>query len=154
MKKGCTKCKETKAVGEFYRNAASKDGLTSNCKDCHRRYNASAKGKVRAHKYNASEKGKVCARRYWVTDKGKVRSKRQDKVRQLRYPDRIIIRNAVTNAIRAKRIPPAKTLQCSNCPEPAAEYHHFAGYEPEHQLDVIPVCYACHNKLEQLKKTG
>jgi hypothetical protein len=43
-------------------------------------------------------------------------------------------------------LPPAKTLLCVDCGAQAQEYHHHNGYEPEHLLDVIPVCRACHGK--------
>ena len=32
--KVCTKCKRTLPLSEFYRRAASKDGLTCQCKEC------------------------------------------------------------------------------------------------------------------------
>jgi hypothetical protein len=34
--KVCYKCKEEKLLGSFYKRAASKDGLCSECKDCNR----------------------------------------------------------------------------------------------------------------------
>ena len=37
MKK-CSKCKETKQESEFYTDKRSKDGLRSQCKECHKGY--------------------------------------------------------------------------------------------------------------------
>ena len=34
MNKRCSHCKETKPPEEFYKNAAKKDGLDNNCKEC------------------------------------------------------------------------------------------------------------------------
>ena len=46
--------------------------------------------------------------------------------------------------------------RCGRCPrhclcagdvfDPAKHYHHYKGYDPEHWLDVEPLCLSCHQK--------
>lgn len=52
--------------------------------------------------------------------------------------------DAVAKAISAKKIPPAKNLNCAECDDSAKDYHHHNGYEKEHWLDVTPLCRSCH----------
>ena len=47
-----------------------------------------------------------------------------------------------------KTLPPASTRQCAECGQKAQSYHHYLGYEPDHWLDVIPLCTRCHRKSE------
>jgi DNA-binding XRE family transcriptional regulator len=51
---------------------------------------------------------------------------------------------AVQEAVKRGELPPARTLKCANCGAPAAHYHHWHGYAPEHLLDVQPLCVPCH----------
>ena len=128
--KRCSKCKEIKPLSEFYKKLAKKDGLTCACKSCHNLYCKSEKGKATHERYEQSEKGeankKRCAKRY-----------------RLKFPYKNKANKAVQRAIKERQLPPPKSLKCS-CGEPAKEYHHHKGYEPEHWLDVVPVCIKCH----------
>ena len=93
----------------------------------------SAAGYKAAHKrYNQSKKGKERYRRYEANHPGHWRAK-----------------NAVSHAIRAGKLPRADSLLCMNCFEQAKDYHH-PNYEPEHWLDVIPVCKKCHRKIHKI----
>lgn len=156
ISKRCSKCKEIKPITEFYKNRSTKDGCHSWCKSCdeiwqkqyrqsgHRErkrvYQASNKGRATRKKYR-----KEYRKKYRQTEKGKLAQIRTGKRHRLRWPKRRKARKAITNAIATGKIPPASSLQCS-CGNPAKEYHHHKGYEPEHQLDVIPVCKKCHKK--------
>ncbi|MCC2632177.1 MAG: hypothetical protein K0S48_63 [Ramlibacter sp.] len=59
--KRCTKCKEFKALGEFYKNRAKPDGLTTECKPCVR---AVAKAWFEANK----DRHRQAARERYVRD--------------------------------------------------------------------------------------
>ena len=168
--KRCTKCKQIKPISEFYKDAAHKDGFRNYCKTCNRRYNQTEKGKARKRCYEQTEKYRAAKKRYTQTEKGKASQKRyvqsekfkanQKRYRQnkkgkasyrkayLRNPEKFKARKAVTNAIRAGRLPRPDSLQCHYCPAQAEEYHHHKGYAQKHRLDVIPVCIKCHSKSE------
>lgn len=45
-------------------------------------------------------------------------------------------------------LPKASACQCAICGQAAHHYHHYLGYEPEHWLDVIPLCRPCHRRSE------
>lgn len=55
-----------------------------------------------------------------------------------------------------KTLPQVSTQTCAECGATAADYHHYLGYEPEHWLDVTPLCRKCHRRSEWLvvKETG
>ena len=57
---------------------------------------------------------------------------------------RAVARYTVSNAVQYGKLPRASSLTCTRCGQPAKEYHHHNGYEPEHALDVAPVCKSCH----------
>ncbi len=38
----------------------------------------------------------------------------------------------------------ASRLLCAWCGRQAETWHHYCGYEPEHWLTVLPLCYKCH----------
>lgn len=50
---------------------------------------------------------------------------------------------AVATAIRHGKIPPAKTLACTDCSGPAMDYDHRDYNQP---LNVEPVCRSCNRK--------
>lgn len=55
-----------------------------------------------------------------------------------------VARKFLSSTIGKGILPRAKTLMCADCGNPADEYHHHAGYEEEHWLDVVPLCRECH----------
>jgi len=55
-------------------------------------------------------------------------------------------RMAVRVAVRAGRMTPVTALTCTDCGEPAQQYDHYLGYEPEHYLSVQAVCRRCHGQ--------
>lgn len=52
---------------------------------------------------------------------------------------------AVTEAIRKRKLLPAKARLCVRCDYTrAAIWHHNKGYSPAHWFSVIPLCRTCH----------
>jgi len=64
------------------------------------------------------------------------------------HPDKYIATKMVWQATQKGILPKVKTLQCANplCGNQAAQYHHCS-YEPEHFIDVIPLCVSCHTQV-------
>ena len=66
--KRCPKCGETKPLDGFYRNRSQRDGLTSQCKECHRSnqraYYEANRGKINDRKraYNEAHQEEIRAR--------------------------------------------------------------------------------------------
>lgn len=168
--KHCTKCNTTKPVSEFYRNRSNTDGLSCNCKMCHKaqikaftqtpygraaqcRHNHTEAARWARHQYKKSEKGKASARRYRQTESCKVAAQKQrrrpeckESMRRYRAnnPLKQKARQMVASAVRRGDMPRASTLTCSVCNEPAKEYDHWHGYDEAHWLDVVPKCHWCH----------
>jgi hypothetical protein len=107
-----------------------------------RRYLDTPRGKI------AHRKG---FRRYIQSEKGKTYRKRSDKKRRQKYPDKFQARLAVSHAIERGDMESASLHKCTQCGKQAKFWHHYKGYEPEHYLDVIPLCPICdriaHNLL-------
>lgn len=132
--KTCAKCKESKPLESFYRQAKSADGRGSYCRECAAAYMLG---------WNAKHPEYAAAQmRTYVGDRAKraanVRHSRQ------RHPDHERARGAVRRAVAAGRMPPAKALSCVDCGEGARQYDHARGYSEAHHLDVEPVCTRCH----------
>ncbi len=54
-------------------------------------------------------------------------------------------------AMKSGDLLPAWMLTCHACSDaPAAEWHHWS-YEPEHALDVVPLCNRCHSWVHAAK---
>lgn len=70
--------------------------------------------------YEQSEKGKITRKRYQQSEKGKATVKRYQ-----------------------------QSEKCHYCPAQAKQYHHHNGYEPEHYLDVVPICIKCHGEINR-----
>lgn len=160
--KHCPRCSQDKPMTEFGRNRSRPDGLQSWCKKCTRAYMAdyrdkanyrasvreydrSPKGRAAHRRYNHSAAGRAskqrAAKRYYQSAKGKACDQR----RIARHPERVKARSAVSSAIVAGTLPKAESILCTDCGQPASEYHHDS-YAQEHWLDVVPLCKACHVK--------
>ena len=134
QRKVCSKCKQIKSFAEFYKDNgshSSKSGYRPDCKVCQ---------KQQRKIYLQSTKGREVTKRYSRTEKSKARQKRYC----LRHPERIKAKGAVSIAIAAGRLIQPKSLNCYYCDEKADRYHHHLGYEPNHQLAVVPTCRKCH----------
>lgn len=106
-------------------------------------YRKTEKGKQVFHQMNTSEKGKARYARQRQTDTYKVRHRSDSHKYRKSHPEIIKAHNAIGLAIRQGKLPKPTTLKC-NCGNQAKHYHHHKGYEPEHWLDVIPLCIQCH----------
>jgi len=88
--KTCSRCKEEKSIGEFYRNNQKKDNLRSECKECSKKHQQLEHSKLihqkAKKKYRESEKGKLTERkqrdRYRKTIKGCLHFRFQDMIRR------------------------------------------------------------------------
>ena len=66
------------------------------------------------------------------------------------HPEKRIARNAVNQAVKMGRFPPANTMACHLCGNAQAqEWHHHNGYGPGHEMDVIAVCKQCHTEVHR-----
>jgi len=142
--KRCSKCKQIKPLSEFHKDRKAKNGFFCWCKICNcervRKYAQTEKGKTKNKQYAQSEKRKANMKHYCQSKKGKTNYKRY----YIRYPERLKAKSAANHAIRSGKLPRANTRLCRYCSKPAQQWHHWHGYEPEHWLDVIPVCRKCH----------
>lgn len=75
-----------------------------------------------------------------------------------RPQDKTPARAAVNNAVRAGKLPSARSVPCVDCghlgDDRRHEYDHHLGHEPEHWLDVECVCTRCHRSREDSRAGG
>ena len=124
--KRCPKCKTFNPTSKFDKDRTKKDGYHSACKDC-----------VRTYKQG-----------YRQTEKGKESQKRRSEKKRAKFPKRIKARQILNYAVQRGKIPRPESINCA-CKQPAKEYHHHKGYEPEHWLDVVALCSKCHKKADK-----
>jgi hypothetical protein len=75
--KNCTKCNLEKNVDCFYKNAKSKDGLRSNCIDCHIKYKQENSDKIKEQNKLYNERRKNQKREWAQNNKEKVELSRK-----------------------------------------------------------------------------
>lgn len=154
--KACSKCGELLVASEFSARAKSLDGLHCWCRACVASYNKS---------YFATDIGKDArnrGNRLWrQSEKGRAYFKRPEVLAKLnakvkRYRDKggpkVDARDAVRRAKRRGELARPSTIACLHCGAQARDYHHHKGYDPEHHLDVIPLCRPCHLKADSASK--
>jgi len=138
--KRCSKCKHFKKLSEFHKDLNKRDGYRPNCKICN----------LKRHGiYHKTEQGKATIKKYRQSPEGKVALATGIKRYYSRHPEVRNAHTAVNNAITVGKLPRVDTLQCHYCPAQAEQYHHYKGYEPEHWLDVVPVCIKCHSQIKE-----
>ena len=135
--KRCSKCKDDKSTSEFHKDKSRADGLCYLCKICNNK---------RLAQHQKTKIGKIARKRHRQSEKGKATHKRAYQKYAANHPERRKAKDAVNNAIKSGKLPQPNTLNCNYCPKQAEQYHH-PSYEPEHWLDVIPVCCLCHRKI-------
>lgn len=109
-----------------------------------RKYARSQKRRAKIKQYIENANGKQIMKKvYSRYNKSKKGKKRDNKYNQ-QHPERRKAKAAVDKAIRTLKLPKPNSLVCCYCTKSAELYHHHKGYEPEHWLDVIPVCRKCH----------
>jgi len=162
MEKECTNCGQVKNINEFGKDRHRKDGLNSYCKICvndisrkwaqdnPEKRRASVKKWDDAHPENNRRKALAYYHRHpekankWLKEHPEKRLEVTHKTRA-KFPEKYKARSVVNNAILMGKLQPAKSFICHNCNvNQASQYHHWHGYKPEHWLDVIPLCPACH----------
>jgi len=106
------------------------------------KYRHSPKGQAYAQSPKAKELRRKADGKFERSPKGRIVQRRK----YLRHPLENKARSVVGYAIRSGKLPKACYLQCHCCGTQAKEWHHHKGYEPQHWLDVIPLCIICHKK--------
>lgn len=147
--KVCSKCKMEKDLSKFYKDSNHKDGLRSQCKDCHnaahKAYEQTPKGKATtktAHKaYEQTPKYKTSRNRYKQSTRGKATTKvytqtPKDRLRRNAY-------GKLRTALKSGKI--SKPNICSICNTRTEIDGHHADYNLP--LDVIWCCESCHKNL-------
>lgn len=122
--KRCPRCERVLPRDEFYRSQAAKDGCTSYCR--------------------------VCCKVYHYPE----HARRRCKSYRRRYPERGKATSVLNRAVERGELPPPRSRMCAGCGRPAFDYHHHLGYEPEHCLDVQPLCRHCHIKVHDVSREG
>lgn len=84
------------------------------------------------------------SKRYYYENKEKL-NKRNKEYRE-NNKEKIKAEKEVMYAVRIGKIPHISTQLCYLCKRQAQHYHHWS-YEPEHRLNVIPLCKSCHGKV-------
>lgn len=120
--KKCSKCKEIKNVGEFYKRSVSLDGLNSACKGCNR---------ITMCKYQQSNKGKTSRKSYNTRNSEKTKA-----------------RSCLYNAIRSGTV--VRPNNCDKCGKVCKTEAHHHSYLEEYRLDVQFLCRQCHINLHNL----
>lgn len=154
--KNCRRYGQVLPISEFNRHCASPDGYFYICREC-------ANERVKRQRENDpdnKEKTNAYARYFRKTTKGRINDRRgkkkyrqsekgrlNDAQRRQRDKHKMRARYALNRAVDTGKLPPATECQCFVCGNPAKEYHHYLGYEPEHHLDVKPVCKKCHASI-------
>lgn len=61
--------------------------------------------------------------------------------------------NKIAALVKSGALPRAYFKLCVICGYKADLYHHHVGYLPPDDLNVVPMCYACHTKVHNLPLT-
>jgi hypothetical protein len=145
----CSKCGETKPIGEFYKNKASKSGYRTECKACHllacRARDAADPAKRRAEdkawRQRNPERVREHNRRYAERHAEELRSR--IKAWREEFPEKMRAHNLVAGAIRSGRM--AKPDACETCGRQSSLHAHHKDYAKP--LDVVWLCSPCHRTL-------
>lgn len=171
--KRCYRCKESKELDKFHKSKREKDGRVGACKECRsktakqryanpdkrerqltqqrERYKSDSevrkakKEYVEKYRSDSENKAKYIEynERYRKTPKGKEVHKISHAKCVARNPEKIKAKSVVNNAVQKGELRPISTQKCRDCGSQAQNYHHWS-YEPEHWLDVTPLCRQCH----------
>ena len=129
--KECRTCGELLELSSFYTHPRMRDGHLNICKEC-------TKKRIRA-----KSKGNPV-----VLERDRQRNKQPHRLQANRdryYANRnnSLARQVVSLAIKKGELAPASACECQDCQAPASVLHHHS-YEPDHWLDVVPLCRSCH----------
>ena len=138
----CTVCKQKKLLSEFHKRQDTDDGLRYKCKDCanRKRIQWFLKNREKVKEYNRSEVGRKSQMKYCRSEKGRENSKKKNKIRRRRYPEKRNAQSLLQYAVKVGKIKrPVKCSQCGKKCEP--EGHHNDYNRP---LKVTWLCHQCH----------
>lgn len=121
----CSDCKKAKPLEEF--SLTTKKTPRCYCREC---------WNIRHAKYKSTESARLANREMERKRRGHKRHGEERRVRSL-----------LRRKIKMGLFPSIDQRTCSQCGQPAKEYHHHNGYDIERWDDVIPVCYRCHRRL-------
>ena len=133
MIKTCKKCGDAKGLTDFPLVKANRDGRSGTCSRC-------TNARVAARRSPAIAQTRA---EWWTRNREKQRA--YAAAYRERNKLKCSARAAVGYALKAGRLAPASACECNDCRAPAVELHHES-YEPEHWLDVVPLCVSCHKK--------
>lgn len=68
----------------------------------------------------------------------------------VRNPEKIKAQNYINHLVR-DGFPTAKNFKCCNCNKQAQQYHHYNGYKPFDNLNIMPLCNPCHKIMDTIK---
>ena len=114
----CSRCKQEKALIDFYADKGHADGLRSECKSCNRER----------------------VRKYTRTPKGKISLIEKYKKRTMLYPEKRKAQERIRYEVRAGRI--IKPSACERCGRAERIQAHHEDYSKP--LDVLWLCEPCH----------
>jgi len=136
--KVCKTCGESKPLTEYHKGNDA-DGLRHACKSCTNAQNRSI--------YQKNHDEHLEAKRRYRRENPDARRATIAQHEQ-RHAEKRAAYYAVWLEIKRGNLPRPSTQMCAICSGRAAIYHHFS-YEPEHMLDVTPLCRVCHGKEHQ-----
>ena len=133
--KQCTKCHNILPLNAFYRDASVPDGHCRQCKQCQQE---------RVNQPEVKKRIKEYVHQYRQRESSRIRNRIHCRKWRSVHPEWPKAHEAVRQAVRRGLLPHVRDCTCRQCAEPAQHYHHYRGYDPNHWLDVIPLCIACH----------
>lgn len=134
MKK-CFKCLVEKPLSEFYAHGEMADGHLNKCKECAKRDAA-----IRYADPESAERIRDYERKRFKLPSRKEQLKQYARNRRQKHPEKEIARNAVSNALRDKRL---ERLPCEVCGDPKSQAHHDDYSNP---LEVRWLCFVHHRQ--------
>jgi hypothetical protein len=138
--KRCTNCGENKELSEFGLSKKSKDGLSYYCRAC-----VSKNKKQYRSLPEVKERDRETKKKWLLRPESKILRRNSDKIRSMRFPEKIKARKLLQSAVRSGKI---KRLPCVMCGNPKSHGHH---HDYDIPLDVTWLCQTCHVMVE---KTG
>jgi hypothetical protein len=140
LTKACRSCGKTKALGDFARHARGKDGRRAHCRAC-----VSA-GKVKRNK-PLSPEGQARDRERRRSPEYLAQNLAASHAWQTRNKVAVEARRAVTKAVKAGTLTPAKTCQILGCRKRSGLVGHHNSYTPRNHTRVVWVCRAHHQSV-------
>lgn len=144
--KRCFRCTLHKPLTDFPANKNFADGYGNECKECKkvrdREYRSRPEVKARRLQWHQENRDNYKGRYSYEIDWKKYSN--TTKAWHDRNPNASRAYNMLRGAIRKGAIPKVSECLCSQCGKAAEDYHHPNGYDPGHELDVVPLCKSCH----------